>query len=84
MPLDEPSFEPQPTFRSTTTNLAPIRVPAGERAGTPSRSESPINGGGGSDTLDFSGRSTAVTVTLVAGGTNKATATGGWANISTV
>jgi hypothetical protein len=43
-----------------------------------------INGDGGSDTLDFSGRSTAVTVTLVAGGTNKATATGGWTNIATV
>jgi hypothetical protein len=43
-----------------------------------------INGGGGSDTLDFSGRSTAVTVTMVADGTNKATATGGRTNIATV
>jgi PKD domain len=40
-----------------------------------------IDGKGGSNTLDYSSRSTAVTVTLVAGSTNKATATGGWTNI---
>ncbi len=43
-----------------------------------------IDGGGGANTLDFSGRTTAVTVTMVAGGPNKATATGGWTNIGTV
>ena len=43
-----------------------------------------IDGGGGSNTLDFSARSTAVTVTLVASGANKSTATGGWTNIATV
>ncbi len=43
-----------------------------------------IDGGAGANTLDFSRRTAAVTVTLVAGGTNKATATGGWTNIATV
>jgi hypothetical protein len=43
-----------------------------------------IDGGAGSNTLDFSGRATAVTVTLQATGPNKATATGGWTNIATL
>jgi hypothetical protein len=43
-----------------------------------------IDGGGDANSLDFSGRTTAVTVTLVAGGPNNATATGGWTNVGTV
>ena len=41
--------------------------------------------GGAANTLDFSGRSTGVTVTMEASGANKATSiTGGWTNISTI
>jgi Bacterial Ig-like domain (group 3)/Right handed beta helix region len=43
-----------------------------------------INGGGGSNTLDFSARTTAVTITMEASGPNKATAISGWTNIATV
>jgi hypothetical protein len=43
-----------------------------------------VTGGSGSNTLDFSAQSAAVTVTIVAGGTNKATGTGGWTNIQTI
>jgi hypothetical protein len=43
-----------------------------------------IDGGNGPNTLDFSGRTMAVTVTMEASGPNKATATGGFTNIGTV
>ena len=43
-----------------------------------------VNGGGGAATLDFSGDTTAVKVTMEASGPNEATATGGWTNIATV